>query len=609
MDTLILGFDAFDPVVFERLAEAGRQPNLQRYLEAGNYRRFQVASPPQSEVSWTSIATGKDPGEHGIFDFVHRNPANYGLQVSLLPVKKSAVGTQFVPPHTAYTIFDHAIDRGYPARSVWWPATFPARPESPVEVMPGLGVPDIQGRLGVGTYFSPDREWQPGEKKSALGRLKSIGPNRFSGALEGPQQKSRDGVRPAELNFELESHADGATLTLGKTRLELTVGQWSPIVEIKFKLGLLVSVHALTRFILTQAGSDPRVYALPLQIHPLHSPWRYSAPPGFAKKTWKSAGPYLTLGWPQDTTALEEGLIDDAAFLRLCDQIFEQREQVFLHHLDSFNEGVFGTVFDTLDRVQHMFSRDRPDVVEQWYEKFDAFLGRVEVELAARRRSPNLIVVSDHGFAPFDHKIHLNRWLVEQGYLALEAGSAGSDLSAVDWSRSQAYAIGLNSLYLNLAGREGQGQVTPDQRNALVAELIGRLHQWQGPDGQPVVTQAQSNEQAFSGPFKDYGPDVVVGYGPGYRASSETGLGGWDEALLMPNHDHWGADHCMAADSLSGVIFAGRGLEDFEQVSFRDFPSLAVGDTIKSGSSAPPPIGGDDDQEVVAERLKGLGYL
>jgi hypothetical protein len=125
MQTLIVGLDAFDPTVFERLATQGRVPNLARFLEIDGYRHFSVANPPQSEVSWTSIATGLNPGGHGIFDFVHRDPATYLPYVSLLPTKSGLAGTQFVPPSTASTIFDQAIRKGYPATVLWWPATFP----------------------------------------------------------------------------------------------------------------------------------------------------------------------------------------------------------------------------------------------------------------------------------------------------------------------------------------------------------------------------------------------------------------------------------------------------------------------------------------------------
>ncbi len=156
MRTIIVGFDSFDPAVFERLQEAGKMPNLSKFVEQGGYSRLEVCSPPQTEVSWTCIATGVDPGSHGIFDFVHRDPQTYIPYVSMLPTKQSVLGEQFVPPYTTKTLFHEAAEMGYPATALWWPALFPARPEIPVATIPGLGTPDIRGQLGVGTYLTTE---------------------------------------------------------------------------------------------------------------------------------------------------------------------------------------------------------------------------------------------------------------------------------------------------------------------------------------------------------------------------------------------------------------------------------------------------------------------
>ncbi len=132
MRTIIVGFDSFDPSVFEPLQQAGKMPNLSKFVEQGGYSRLEVCSPPQTEVSWTSIATGVDPGSHGIFDFVHRDPQTYIPYVSILPTKQSVMGEQFLHPYTTKTLFQEAADMGYPATALWWPAVFPARPEIPV---------------------------------------------------------------------------------------------------------------------------------------------------------------------------------------------------------------------------------------------------------------------------------------------------------------------------------------------------------------------------------------------------------------------------------------------------------------------------------------------
>lgn len=157
MKTIILGFDALDPGICESLFQKGSLPNLARYLGIDGYRRFKVTDPPQSEVSWTSIATGLDPGGHGIFDFVHRNPATYTPFVSLLPRERTIGGICYVPPTSVSTLFEQAARMGFPATSLFWPATFPARPDSLVKSLPGLGTPDIHGKLGVGIQFSSEK--------------------------------------------------------------------------------------------------------------------------------------------------------------------------------------------------------------------------------------------------------------------------------------------------------------------------------------------------------------------------------------------------------------------------------------------------------------------
>jgi predicted AlkP superfamily phosphohydrolase/phosphomutase len=187
MRTILLGLDAFDPGVFERLYNRGLMPNLAKYVQTNRYAHFQISNPAQSEISWTSIATGLNPGEHGIFDFVHRDPETYGLGVSMLPSRAGLGGTQFVRPSTAQTIFDRAAERGYPATTLWWPVTFPARLESPVRTLPGLGTPDIQGRLGVGQMFTSDSDLVLVKGKTPVEALARK--SRYTQAAEGPKSR------------------------------------------------------------------------------------------------------------------------------------------------------------------------------------------------------------------------------------------------------------------------------------------------------------------------------------------------------------------------------------------------------------------------------------
>jgi predicted AlkP superfamily phosphohydrolase/phosphomutase len=608
--TLILGFDAFDPKMFEDLHERGLMPNLARLVAMGGYSRFQVANPPQSEVSWTSIATGLNPGAHGMFDFVHREPSSYRLFLSLLPTRRKLGVTSFVRPYTATTIFDVATRRGYPATSLWWPGTFPARADSPVRTLPGLGTPDLMGRLGVGCLYTSDPNALERMGKTPVLRLVPESRGRYRQAVFGPTQRKRSGPETLTIDMRLEvTDERSAVLRIGSQTVDLMLGEWSPIVELRFRVKTFISVRALTRVILTATMPTTTVYFLPLQLHPLGSIWPYGSPRTFVKRTWKSCGPFLTLGWPQDTTGLEDGCITDDQFLALCRDIFSARAQILLHHLEDFREGVLASVFDTLDRVQHMFWRDRPDVVEAWCRKLDALVGTVLDRFpAAENGDRRLVILSDHGFDRFDHIVHLNRWLIDQGYLAGAGGGSGN-LKKVDWGQTQAYGVGLNSIYLNMAGREGEGIVPADRRRDLGERIRGQLLRWTGPGGQPVMQNVWLNEQVFAGPLSGHGPDLVVGYSPGYRGSSETGLGAWKASALEANRAHWGADHCFDADSVPGVVFANRNLADLPRPSYRDVPRLTVDAEPDSAGSGPPPSVAPEDAELMEERLRSLGYL
>lgn len=609
MKTILIGLDAFDPALFEQLSAAGRLPNLTRYTAGdsavGAYARLRVPDPPQSEVSWTSLATGLNPGGHGLFDFVQRDPATYRPFVSLLPTRQTPWGPQFTAPHSAHTLFDQAAQDGYPATQLWWPATFPARLHSPVRTLPGLGAPDALGLLGVGALLTlpDDPAAAPGKLRRAA--LQPLGRGRYTAELPGPLGR---GGAPAVLPLRLELD-DGATgrLTIDGQSQPLTVGRWTPIFSLTFRLGWLARVRVLTRAVLNLVDGAPRLYLLPLQIDPLKTAWHYGAPPAFVRETWRACGPWLTVGWPQDTTGLEEGGMTDDQFWALCEEIAQRREAVLLRELARFREGVLGCVFDSLDRLQHMFLRDRPERVADWYARLDGLIGRIEATLAPHPDA-QLLILSDHGFAPFHTKVHLNRWLEQHGDLTARPEAAGR-YDGIDWGRTRAYALGLNSLYINRAGREGQGRVPEAEASAVAAELRARLLAWRDDAGRPIVQAVRTQAEAFDGPLASRGPDLVIGYAPGFRASAETGIGNWPAQALEPNRDHWGADHCIDAAAVPGVLFARRALSPQDWPSYHDIPELALGRPIAGRPVAPPPPAAAEDDEALRARMRSLGYL
>ena len=173
--------------------------------------------------------------------------------------------------------------------------------------------------------------------------------------------------------------------------------------------------------------------------------------------------------------------------------------------------------------------------------------------------------MSDHGFAAFDRAFHLNTWLYREGFLSLDnPSSTGPDelFAHVDWSRTQAYALGLNGLYLNLRGREHQGIVEPgDPAERLLRVISRRLLEFRDAQlGRQVVSDMYSPRELFHGNALAFAPDLIVGYSPGYRCSWQSALGAVPFETVEDNRDAWIGDHCIAARHVPGVLISNRPL-------------------------------------------------
>ncbi len=72
----MLGVDGMDPRLLERFVRAGRMPHCARLIERGSFQPLATSNPPQSPVAWSNFISGTNPGGHGIFDFIARDPAN-----------------------------------------------------------------------------------------------------------------------------------------------------------------------------------------------------------------------------------------------------------------------------------------------------------------------------------------------------------------------------------------------------------------------------------------------------------------------------------------------------------------------------------------------------
>jgi predicted AlkP superfamily phosphohydrolase/phosphomutase len=271
------------------------------------------------------------------------------------------------------------------------------------------------------------------------------------------------------------------------------------------------------------------------------------------------------------------------------DIILEEKKKILMSELKDFRRGLFFFYFDTLDIVQHMFWRyidsGHPlyeagskyrETIFEYYGKIDQVLGEV---LEGLGQDTVLIVLSDHGFSSFRRAVHLNRWLLENGFLSLKEGVSQAEefFEGVDWSNTRAYALGFGGIYLNRAGREGKGIVTDAQVAGLKREISARLKAWRDPQtNDAVVKNVYFSEEVFAGPYSQQAPDLFVGFNAGYRASWQTALGGLPQALIEDNRKRWSGDHLIDSALVPGVIFANKEL-GLDQPGIVDIAPLVLG--------------------------------
>ena len=603
---IIVGFDGMDPLVTERLISEGKLPNLAWMKEHGAMRPLRTTNPAQSPVAWSAFSTGSNPGKTRIYDFLRRNPATYYPDFSTVTVRRGKFALGFLPVSAPVvtnnrkgtTFWQVAASRGIKTAVLEAPINFPPERLQNGVLLSGLGVPDIRGTMGTFSYFATDATGaQDTEMGGKIARITVDRTGRARSVVHGPRNplasRNAEGRIPdltIPVVFERsKGRRDALRIALqGQVRV-IRKGEWSDWYSIEFHVAPLVAVHGIARFHVLETFPEVRVYLSPINLDPRRPPIPISQPPAYSAQIARKLGLYKTLGWPEDTWALNEEKIDEEVFLQDLNYTFNRQRALVLDALDSMNPDLFVTVFQSTDKVQHMFWRlidpQHPmynrrlaarygDAIDRVYMRADSLVGTLLQRTRDGRTT--LIVVSDHGFASFRKAVNINTWLVRNGYMTLskldpvrdrnleDLFGRGTFWPNVDWSKTRAYALALGQIYVNLRGRERLGVVAPGaEYDSLRAEIVRKFQLLRDPDtDEPIVKKVYRREEIYSGPYFDEAPDMVVGFQRGYRVSWQTSLGGIPPDVIESNDRRWSADHCSVdPDLVPGVFFSSRPIE------------------------------------------------
>ncbi len=598
---VILGLDGLAPEICEMLMARGELPNFSRLKERGTYRRLGTSNPAMSPVAWSSFATGSDASHHGIFDFLTRDRRTYLPMLSSSAVHGQAKYFRLGPLRIPYkrggvrflrrsvSFWKILSDYGIFSTVLRVPITFP--PERINGLLhAGMDIPDLRGTMGSFTYYT-----QAASTERIGGMIVTLprNGNPLRTTLSGPVSPLNG--KPLELPMQINRSNGSAEIRIGAETIRLREREYSPWVRLQFKAAANIKLNGIARFYVTQLDGDFGLYVTPIHIDPEKPVMPVSSPAVYSTYLSKLLGPFGTLGLAEDTWALNERILDEEGFLKQAYLYHEERKAMWFHALKKLRKGMVCCVFDLSDRVQHMCFRYLDEhhpanrgkdttrhkhALFDMYRNMDALVGQT---LDRVDDHTSLFVISDHGFKTFQRGVNLNTWLWRHGYLTLKEGRAGVGefLTDVDWLKTRAYALGLGGIYLNLKGRERHGVVDKTNHEALkrriAAELLAlsdpktdqhpeksqHLKTGQHPEmSQQAVNGVTDTSRDFKGPYRNDGPDLLVGFAEGYRVSWDCARGLVTPEIFEDNTKSWSGDHCMDPRIVPGILFTNLRIDE-----------------------------------------------
>jgi len=530
----------------------GELPNLAEWMEAGQCAPLPSTIPPVTFPAWTSFMTGVEPAKHGIFDFTQKRAGQYRLHFVNATDRE------------APSIFRRISDAGGEVLVLGLPATHP--PE-PVE---GLLVCGFDAPVSTGT-----------DERSASD------PSLYRSIAEQVGPWMRPELDESARADDFHERAIGTLLSRIDRKSDFAL---EALAQVKERAG--GALPALTMVVFSESDTAGHHY---FRDHDPTSP-RHDANIG-----------------PERREALRE------VYRRLDDASGELRAAAPEALCVVVSDHGMGTATDKIIHVnRHLAERGL------FFRREG--IGRSVDQLARRARDLAL------AWLP----AAIAQGLFRRARVAAAELESRARFGGIDWQRTLAFSEEANTnpgVWINLAGREAQGCVPAEQYEHVRQLVIESLLDWKLPSGGPVVRRALRREEVHQGPFVDRAPDVVVelaleeGHGlslvptpwseggrhgegiPSVRVLERHDLGGGRGRGMNGTHR---SDGIWIADALPGVTLDAPPARLsavapwLAQVMGLAWDEPAAGDDAER---ADPRAYDADEEDMVAERLRALGYL
>jgi predicted AlkP superfamily phosphohydrolase/phosphomutase len=578
-------FDLIKPFIAQ-----GKLPTFKKLMARGAFSELRSTVPPVTASAWSSFMTGKNPGAHGLFDFMQRRDKSYDLApVSALDRDGKAV-------------WDLLGDAGKKVIVMNVPVTWPPQPVNG-QLITGMLTPRNaenytypkelaeELRLAIGDYIVySDEVYSKGRGEIFLGALKYSAEQRTRAAEYLMQKYPWD--------FFMLVFPETDTVSHGLwSAYDSSHHEHEPAEAAKFRDGILEiyqHIDSLIERLLSVIASREAA----------------KQSPNDDSEIALSGNPSTLLRSAQD------------AFLAMTDT-------TVLLMSDHGHGPVRNFLYVNNYLAQRGFLKFKPNFASQ--AKRMAF----QLGLTPRFVYNILLKLGLGKLRRTLDKRRGGRGLLKRFFLSF---------ADVDWSRTTAYSIGyIGEVHINLKGREPQGIVKPGEEYERVRDdVINSLRELklrperskaESKDGVPLIEYIWKKEEIYRGAHLPKAPDILflprnletIAFGDfefGSNRVIEKSFG------VSSSHRMNGIFVASGAGIKNGGEFSGASLIDLAPTilhlmglpvptdmdgrvlteALEDSRAIKYGGTSE-GSAATRDGYSEEEEKEVMERLADLGYI
>ena len=190
----------------------------------------------------------------------------------------------------------------------------------------------------------------------------------------------------------------------------------------------------------------------------------------------------------------------------------------------------------------------------------------------------------------------------------------------VNWEKTRVWSEGgyYARVFFNVKGREPSGVIEKSEYERFRGEIKAKLEATLDDKGQPMGTLVFRPEEIYK-TVRNVAPDLIAHFGALYWRS----IGGVGYPGFHIQENDTGPDDCNHAQHGSFILAAsnnplqgeiqGTHILDMAptllELGGYDVPNSMQGRSLVSGQTLTPAGFAPDEEEIIRERLSGLGYI